>query len=463
MTKHILDFSYAFTGRLAAPKASSPESLWKPFVHEEQAMELARRLHEEVHRGSLPFLDLSFLDSLAKALPETLAALPSAKHLVLLGVGGSSLGAKALQKAFAPGQDRPGYQGPYLWVADNIDALSLDSWLERLDPADTLVAVVSKSGGTIETMAQYFIIKGWLVKNLESRWTRHVIAITDPSKGALRREAEDCGLASLPVPDKLGGRYSVMSAVGMVPAAFMGMDWRGFLRGLKEMTHALASPELADNPRLLTEHPAFSLAAWAYGLMAHDYDQLVFFNYIPLWSEVGQWFAQLWAESLGKEGKGSMPIPAVGVSDQHSLQQMFLDGKRNKGCLFIRAPHLPSGPIFGETVLEGWEYLKGQAFGDLLQAEALGTRLAMGSSHIPLVECIMGSTDEEACGRFMGLLMATTLLTGWMLDIDPLDQPAVEFGKRLANAKLGAPGYDEEKSMLEKRSQASLADSTCHF
>lgn len=469
MTLHRLDFSHAFAGRLPSHGKTSPDSLAAQILGEERARGLAQRLHDDVSEGLLPFIDLSFLDSLESSLPPLMAGLPPVKHLILLGVGGSSLGAKALQKAFAPGQDRPGHQGPWLWIADNIDADTLESWFSHLDAKDVVVAVISKSGSTIETMAQYFLLKEWLQKELGASWAKHVVAITDAEKGALREEAITCGLASLPVPAALGGRYSVMSAVGMLPAAFMGMDWKGFLRGVKAASQGLSgsganSSHLKSGYELpLYSHPAFRLALWAYELTRQGYDELIFFNYIPMWSELGQWFAQLWAESLGKEGKGSMPLPAVGVSDQHSLQQMFLAGRPNKGCLFIHAPQQDKGPAFGETVLPGWEYLRGQRFGDLLQAEATGTHLAFVHKHIPVVECVMASADEEACGRLMGLLMAATLLTGWMLDINPLDQPAVEFGKRLANARLGAPGYEDEKKMLDTRLVAPKADALSGF
>ena len=119
--------------------------------------------------------------------------------------------------------------------------------------------------------------------------------------------------------------------------------------------------------------------------------------------------------------------------------------------------------MFGESVLPGWEYLKVQHFGDVLQAEAMGTRLAFIHKDIPLVECAMASSDEEACGHLMGLLMAATLLTGWMLEINPLDQPAVEFGKRLANAKLGASGYEDEKNLLEQSLKKPSENEVCIF
>jgi glucose-6-phosphate isomerase len=143
-----------------------------------------------------------------------------------------------------------------------------------------------------------------------------------------------------------------------------------------------------------------------------------------------------------------MPVPAVGVTDQHSVNQMFLDGPRNKGCLFLSCPHLNREPSFETEVPEKWSYLAGRRFGDLLLAEALGTRMALVRNQVPLLHVCMGATDEASAGHLMGLCMAATILTGWLLDINPIDQPAVELGKRLANARLGAPGYTREDEDL---------------
>ncbi len=435
MTQH-LDWTYAFTHRLQGTScASSPYAA--------QANACAKRLAAEV--STLPFLSQSFLPSLEKNLPAIATTARTRKHMLVLGIGGSALGARALQKAFFPAQDRPGHTGPWLWIADNIDADTLTAWMRDLPPADTSVVVISKSGGTIETMAQYFLIKEWLKKSLGTSWANNVIIITDEKNGPLRAEATAQGITSLPVPDHLGGRYSILSAVGMLPAAFMGMDWQAFLRGSAAVTQPLCA-----TPEAIASHPAFQLALWNCDLMEKGYSQLIFFSYIPLWNYFGAWFSQLWAESLGKSGKGSMPVPAVGVTDQHSINQMFLDGPRDKGCLFITSTTLDKGPAFENTLPEQWAYLKGKNFGDLLDAEGLGTRMALVQSGVPLININMGSTSEEAAGRFMGLAMATTLFTGWLLGINPLDQPAVELGKRLANSRLGEPGLQKEQADLTR-------------
>ena len=439
---HYLDWSHATTGRL------TEDMLRRPCA---RAAELSSRLAAEVEQGHLPFLDLPFRQRLERELPPLLPRLKARRHMLLLGIGGSALGARALQRAFAPQQDEPGHDGPSLWIADNVCEATLARWLDRLVPAETQVVCVSKSGGTIETVAQYLLVRDWLRDSLGDAWREHVLLVTDDRQGFLREEAERYGLPALEVPDHLGGRYSALSAVGIVPAAFLGIDWQALLDGAAAQGESLIRAARAGE---LTGHPAFRLAAWAHELEGCGYDQLIFFCYLPQWAAFGAWFAQLWAESLGKSGTGSQPLPAVGVTDQHSINQMFLDGPRNKACLFLTGPDVAvrqadgRGPHFSADMPERWRWLAGRPFGCLLDAEALGTRMALCRNGLPLTHLRMAEATPRAAGALMALLEGATLLTGWLNGIDPLDQPAVELGKRLANARLGAPGLDEDAAAM---------------
>jgi len=412
-----------------------------------RAGEMAQKLAGEIKAGKLPFLALPFMAALEKDLAELESGfLKRFEHMLLLGIGGSALGARALQKAFAPGQDLPGHTGKSIWIMDNVDAAVLEAHLARLPAHKTLVYVVSKSGDTIETIGQYFLVKEWLQKALPSAWKDHLLLNTDEKKGYLREEATAFGMRTLPVPDNLGGRYSAISAVGLVPAAFLGMDWRALVRGFQAVAAPLADPKL--NAATLLAHPSFEFAVWGKALMDAGYLELITFFYIPQWASFADWFAQLWAESLGKDGMGSQPIPAVGATDQHSVNQMFLDGPRNKACLFVERAGGPEGPAFPKDMPAIFDYLQGKRFGELLPAEALGTRMALTQSQVPLVCLRLGKDDAQAAGKMMALLGAATLLTGWLMGINPVDQPAVELGKRLAKARLGAGGLAEEKAAL---------------
>lgn len=429
-----LDWTNAYTGRISS---ADTEGLAK------KSASLGARLKKETAEGILPFLTMPYREKLEKALPPILEKIKKYDNMLVLGIGGSALGARAMQKAFAPGQDGPGYKGPWLWIADNVGPSQFEAMLNNLDPSRTVIVCISKSGGTIETLSQYFLAREWLIKARGSSWTEQMIVVTDANNGFLRQEAVEKSLASLEVPDYLGGRYSALSAVGLLPSGFIGMDWKGFLEGAA----SVAKP-LAENPEKLAGHPSFSLACWASALEARQYSELIFFCYIPQWAAYGQWFAQLWAESLGKDGRGTMPVPATGVTDQHSINQMFLDGPRNKGCIFVTGAEPVQGRIFGPDLPEKWAWLKGKAFGALLEAEALGTRMAMCKSGIPLVGMHIGELSERSAGAMMMLLEAATIFTGWLMEINPVDQPAVELGKRLANSRLGAPGYLQEAADL---------------
>nr|WP_321513011.1 glucose-6-phosphate isomerase [uncultured Pseudodesulfovibrio sp.] len=413
---------------------------------EARADEMAARLREETGAGRLPFLTMPYASALKKQLEKLKPFLQRFDHMLLLGIGGSALGARALQQAFFPQQDQPGHTGPSLWIADNVDAYALEAYLAKLPPEKTVVVTVSKSGGTIETVGQYFIFKEWMQQHLGDAWHEHMLLVTDEKQGFLRGEAETYGITALPVPDNLGGRYSVLSAVGMVPALFLGMDIDSLMAGAQDVAALLTDPNLTGEA--LTEHGSFQLAAWGAALMDKGFDEMIFFAYIPLWASFGDWFAQLWAESLGKDGKGSQPVPAIGVTDQHSVNQMFMDGVRNKACLFLTCPNLPAGPKFPADLPDQFSYVRGKDFGKLIQAEGLGTRMALSANGVPLVELRMGADSPRQAGKLIALLGAATILTGWFMGINPLDQPAVELGKRLAKARMNADGLEGEKADL---------------
>ncbi|MBU3831690.1 MAG: glucose-6-phosphate isomerase [Candidatus Desulfovibrio faecigallinarum] len=411
-----------------------------------RAQELSLRLAKEVDAGLLPFLRMGYVETLKRDMPRLVEKTRQYKHMLVLGIGGSALGTRAMQKAFAREVDMPGHgghEGKQIWIADNVCPTTLGDWFGLLDPQRTVVVTISKSGGTIETISQYFLAREWLQKALGEAWKDHMIVVTDEAKGFLREEARAHGLDALEVPDNLGGRYSALSAVGLLPAAFLGIDWEALLEGAA----SLARP-LVDNPASLATHPSMALASWAKALEDYGYTDLIFFCYEPLFAMYGPWFAQLWAESLGKEGLGTMPIPATGVTDQHSVNQMFLDGIRNKACLFVTSEKHNAGPTFPDNLPKGWEFLSGKPFSCLIEAESLGTRMALSMHDVPLVQICLDDASEKSGGKLMMLLEIATVLTGWLMGINPLDQPAVELGKRLANARLGKPGYEDEEKLL---------------
>lgn len=436
----ILDYSYAFSSLSGAALPTDP--------HGARAAELAARLVKEADH--LPFLAMPYARDLSLKLQGHTEFLRSFKHMLLLGIGGSALGARALQKAFAPDQDRPGYDGPWLWIADNLDEEAFSAMLNKLPAEETLVVVVSKSGGTLETVAQYLAVLPWLKKRLPATWQEHLFMVTDAQKGFLRDETDAGFLRSLPVPEYLGGRYSVLSAVGLVPALFLGINWAALLDGGCALGRELLAGA-SSHPEKITEHPAWKIASWAAYWAENGRGQLIDFCYEPALASFGPWFCQLWAESLGKDGKGSMPVSAVGATDQHSLLQMFLQGPADKTCLFLgrqSAPRKGEAIRLDEGQRDPWAWLSGLSLDEIFRAEALATQMSLARAGIPLISLELPEASPWQAGRLVVLLEAATLLTGWLLDINPLDQPAVEEGKRLARARLGAGGLEEERGIL---------------
>lgn len=432
----VLDYTYAFP----SSTVSGPDAA--------RAGELAARLVKEADR--LPFLSMPYAWDLSLKLQGHAEFLRSFRHMLLLGIGGSALGARALQKAFAPGQDRPGHDGPWLWIADNLDETAFTAMLDRLPAEETLVVVVSKSGGTLETAAQYLAVLPWLKTHLPATWQEHLFMVTDAQKGFLRDETDTHFLRSLPVPDYLGGRYSVLSAVGLVPALFLGINWAALLDGGCSLGRELLAGASSE-PSGLAGHPAWKIASWAAYWAGNGRGQLIDFCYEPALASFGPWFCQLWAESLGKEGKGSMPLSAVGATDQHSLLQMFLQGPADKTCLFLGSQRGEGREVrLGAGQREPWGWLSGLSLGEIFQAEALATRMSLARAGMPLLSLELPEPSPWQAGRLIVLLEAATLLTGWLLDINPLDQPAVEEGKRLARARLGAPDAEKERRILEE-------------
>ncbi len=371
-------------------------------------------------------------------------------HVLVLGIGGSALGTRALLEALrGPAwnelDDEAREFWPRLTVLDNVDPASVAAALRRIDPRRVLVNVVSKSGGTAETMAQYLVVRAWLEEALGAGAVRHLVFTTDPERGALRELARREGIAALDVPPSVGGRFSVLSPVGLLPAALVGIEVEGLLAGARR---ALATAEAADlltNPAALWAGLQWA-ADTALGRRIH-----VLMAYSDRLRAVGDWFCQLWAESLGKRvdrggavvHTGPTPLAAVGAVDQHSLVQLFMEGPPDKTITFLDvADHGEDVPIPGaEGLPPDLAYLPGHTLGGLLHAEREATARALAgagrmSSLIELPDLSAASVGE--------LLMFFQLATGYAgawYGVNPFDQPGVELGKRLTYAAMGRPGF----------------------
>ncbi len=372
-------------------------------------------------------------------------------HVLVLGIGGSALGTKALLNALRrPAWNEWDDEGrdffPRLTILENVDPTTVAAALRRIDPRRVLVNVISKSGGTAETMAQYLVVRGWLEDALGQAAYRHLVFTTDPERGALRDLATKEGIATLRVPPEVGGRFSVLSPVGLLPAALVGIDIEALLAGAMRAVERAESDDLLANPAAL--YAALQWAAYTdLGARIH-----VLMPYTDRLKEFAEWYRQLWAESLGKRvdrgGRvvhaGPTPVGAIGATDQHSQVQLFMEGPFDKVITFATVDDLgedvpiPSRPDLPPDLA----YLPGHTMGELLRAEYEATAAAL--AQMGRMSCTLRLPDLSAAtlGEAIMFFQLATGYAGAWYGIDPFDQPGVELGKRLTYAAMGRPGYD---------------------
>jgi glucose-6-phosphate isomerase len=354
--------------------------------------------------------------------------------VVVLGIGGSSLGAKTLV-ALADRGFGPPAGAPRLHFMDNVDPVTFADLEAATDPTRTGVIVVSKSGSTAETVLQFLVLLPRLRDALGlDAIGGAVVAITEPSDNPLRRIAQRIGATVLDHDPKIGGRYSVLSLVGLLPALIAGLDAAAVRRGAAAVWRRLAE-QGPDAPPAVGA--ALAVAAARAGL-----SQTVLMPYVDRLGEFGFWFRQLWAESLGKDGHGTTPIRALGTVDQHSQLQLYLAGPRDKLFTLITAPSAGVGRIVERALVDdpALGYLAGHSLGDLLDAEARATYETLARNRRPTRLIALERLDEEALGALFMHFMLETMLAAHLIGVDPFDQPAVEEGKVLARTYLAGEG-----------------------
>ena len=382
-------------------------------------------------------------------------------HVLVLGIGGSALGTKALLNALRrPAWNEWDDEGrefyPRLTVLENVDPTTVGAALARIDPRRVLVNVISKSGGTAETMAQYLVVRAWLEEALGDAASRHLVFTTDPARGALRELASREAIVTLDVPPNIGGRFSVLSPVGLLPAALVGIDVAALLGGARRAIERAESDDLLRNPAAL-----YAALHWAadtdLGARIH-----VLMPYTDRLREFAEWYRQLWAESLGKrtdrEGRtvhvGATPVAAVGATDQHSQVQLFMEGPFDKVITFVRLerfgddldiPARPdAAPGGGPELPPDLAYLPGHTLGELLNAEYEATSAALAEMGRMSCTLHLPELTPETLGEAIMFYQLATGYAGAWYGIDPFDQPGVELGKRLTYAAMGRPGYESK-------------------
>lgn len=380
-------------------------------------------------------------------------------NILVLGIGGSALGGLAVTEALlkpfwnllSPEQ-REGL--PRIFFLDNIDPDYMVGLLNVLDLKKTLVNVITKSGSTAETMSQFMIVKNILEQELGDNYRYNIVATTDKKTGILRQIAEQEGYKTFVVPDDVGGRFSVFSAVGLLPFALVGIDIDEIVNGIKDMDLALKNTDIKENI-------AAQNALIHYLLDTKKGKNLsVMMPYSSKLKYVSDWYVQLWAESLGKnkdkEGNdvcvGPTPIKALGATDQHSQIQLYNEGPNNKVINFIRVKNfdntLEIPNIFEYT---GIGYLGGKTINQLINAEADSTRVSLADYKRPTVSIYLDKVDGYNVAQLLYMLEVQTAIAGELYNIDTFNQPGVEQAKNYTYALMGRAGYEESAQVLQAK------------
>lgn len=380
-------------------------------------------------------------------------------NLIVLGIGGSALGNIALQSALnsslhnlLPADER---NGPRLFVLDNVDPVAFEAVMDLCaqDWSRTLVNVISKSGETAETSAQFLIVRDRMIKALgEDEARQRFIVTTDAAHGTMRKIVNQEKYRSLIVPDGVGGRFSVLAPVGLFSAAMCGIDVDGLLDGAAEMDVAVSDPNPATNP-------AARIAAIHHLYMEQGKRMHVMMPYSQQLKDMADWYRQLWAESLGKIRKsdgqnvGPTPIKALGATDQHSQVQLYREGPNDKVITFLEVEEFDVDTVIprGFVGIEAMDYLgrsKEGTLGGLLNIEKKATELALLASQRPSLTVRFPSITARLIGEFIYLYESVIPIMGKLQGINPYDQPAVELGKKLTFHFMSRQGY--EKSPMEE-------------
>ena len=369
------------------------------------------------------------------AIRSAVAPFRGSEAVLTVGIGGSALGAATLSDALAGPDD------PDAYVLDNVDPEHVSRLLDSLPLERTAVNVVSKSGTTAETLSNFLVVREAMA-DAGVDWTERTFVTTGES-GNLRALAETHDLPSLAVPDGVPGRFSVLSPVGLAVAAIQGHDLDAIRDGAADVAGGLSGS--------LFETPAYAYGAAAYALATRGATTNAMMPYAEQLETFAEWFAQLWAESLGKDGLGQTPTRALGATDQHSQLQLYRAGPREKVVTLLRPTDRPDQPI-PEADLDGLSYLGGSTLGDLLDAEFEATEASLAASGVPAIRVEIDAVDERGLGSLLYGMEAACVLYGELAGVSTFTQPAVEWGKRAARGLLGGGEFPEADAVEERTS-----------
>ncbi|HUU29941.1 MAG TPA: glucose-6-phosphate isomerase [archaeon] len=433
--------------------------------------EVTRHIHRDLQdkreKGQLGFFDLPFdQETVEKILKYAKSAVKHFRNVVILGIGGSCLGPKALHSALSGGmwanlstrKARGGF--PRFFFADNIDPDSFSRLLQLADPKETLFIAITKSGTTAETMSQFMVVHEHLRRKVGSKHVaQHLVVVTDAQNGRLRNVADREELTDFIIPENVGGRFSVFTPVGLLPAALMGIDIRELVAGAAFMENRTSGNKPTANPAYL----AGSLLFLADRTLEKRINVMI--SYSDALFDMADWFRQLWAESLGKKVSltgqevytGLTPIKALGVTDQHSQTQLYMEGPNDKVLIFLAVEKLATDvkipALYPE--LPDLHYLGGHTLAGLFRAERLATEYALLKAQRPSMTILLPEINAFTIGQLLYMLEVQTAFAGGLYNINPFDQPGVELGKKFTYGMMGRAGFENMRESFERRKPKS--------
>src|SRR5690554_313541 len=453
-----MDFNYMMSEVIGDEQGISKASIDQL---SDRLKEAAQAMKDKRKAGKMDFRDLPYNQKdIVKDLIDTANKIKDRfDAFVVLGIGGSALGPIAVQQALnhmhyneLSKEDRGGY--PRLYVVDNVDPERMDALFDVIDIEKTAFNVITKSGSTSETMSQFLIIQDMLKTKLGDKYQDHIIATTDAENGNFIKIAKQEGFKTFFIPRGVGGRFSELTPVGLLPAAVCGIDIEELLAG------AAYADELSSVDNVY-ENMAYMAATLQYLAMKAGKNISVMMPYADSLKYMADWYAQLWAESLGKrydlEGKevfvGQTPVKALGVTDQHSQVQLYTEGPFDKVVTFLGVGEYRKTMEIarGYEDIPAVSFLGGHTLNELIHAEQAATEYALLKAKRLNRTITLPVVNAFTIGQLLYLLEVETAFAGELLNIDAFDQPGVEEGKNATYALLGRPGYEEKKQELDSR------------
>jgi glucose-6-phosphate isomerase len=417
------------------------------------ALEALNGFKKSSEQGHYGFPQLPLQTSTIRSISDYAKGLRGSFDTVcVVGIGGSALGAWALDCAMHGPHPVQAKTHPRLVVLDNVDPFFTDAALASMNPKKTHVVVIAKSGSTAETIATFLIVQGWLTSKLGKKASQRISVVTSEGRGDLRKLATQEKYTTFHLPENVGGRFSVLSAVGLLPAALIDIDIRKITKGAAAMTNQSWQTNLQQNIALRS-----ALLHYLILTKRNKSIQVAFPYSNQLWG-TAFWFRQLWAESLGKaknrKGEvlniGQTPVAALGTTDQHSQVQLYMEGPNDKVFTFWAVKKFSTqGKIpKTKTGFESFDYLAGQSLAKLIDAEQRSTAAALTENGRPNCTLTLDRVDEEHIGAFLQLMEFETAFMGELLDIDAFNQEGVELGKKFTFGLMGRAGYEEFRARV---------------